>query len=113
MALNDVATDNMAAQRLSGTVRDSGPGAPSRMFRSTPAIPSESWGVRWTVLTAAEIQALRAVFDSAGYAGPVSWTPPGEGSARAFRIGSFSESALSAVNFTAEMELHYLPGVTV
>lgn len=113
MALNDVAPDNRVSKKLSGTIRQSGQGSPARMFRKTTAIASEAWSVVWTVLTAAEVQALRAVYEAAGPAGPVSWTPPGEGSPRAFRIASFSESALSAVNFSAEMELHYLPGVTI
>jgi hypothetical protein len=113
MALNDVAPDNQCIQRLSGTVLDSGAGSPARMFRKLKSIAGEAWSVRWSLLTAAEIQTLRAVFDTAGPAGPVSWTPPGEGSARVFRVAKFSETASSAVNFQAELELHYLPGVTI
>lgn len=113
MALADVPTDNVQIHSLSGTLLDSGSGAPVRMFRKTNAIPMEPFRVTWSKLTAAEVQTLRAVYDTAGPAGPVAWTVQGEGSPRVFCIADYSETAFSAADFQVEMELHYMPGVTI
>ena len=112
-ALNTTCEDSPIAIQDSGSVKDADRDSPSKRWGKRAGLPRERWSLRWTNLTKTEVQAVRAIIESAGFTGKILWTPPDEGADKAFKIapGSVRETA-AWVSFDIRFNLILQPGVT-
>jgi hypothetical protein len=93
------------------TIRD-GDTSVSRRFRARRRHAREVWTLLYSLLRTAELQSLRGVFEAVGFTGSTLWTPPGEGSSRAFRFMEYSEMAIRPDAFDVKINLLALPGAS-
>jgi len=110
--LNDICPDSGVARRIGGSIVASSDEMASRRFRKREGREMEVWRIRWSALNASELNDLREIYAAYGKTAPLAWTPPNEpDSTRAFRISDYKDKCESAANYSAEMDLTYLPGV--
>lgn len=110
--LNTVPIDNRFQITLSNLNLASDQSSASRRVRKRPGTAREVWDYIATSLNATEKAIIRTLSDDNGGTKAIGWTPPGEGSDRAFIIEDYSETAIDAFLFDIRLKLIFMPGVT-
>lgn len=110
----DTTCFNIGSQRaLSGMLRSTDPMQAVVQVARRKGADTEMFDLSATEVTQANWTTFYSIFNTARYSSPVTWTPPKESSARAFRFksGSLAMTAVAPFIFSFQFSLVAMPNV--